>query len=81
MFNFLKRLFSLNTDTSLRKRAGFRLLDVEEEAGKMDLEHHGRKDGARDVPETDALRPGTVETQVIEIGKNLLQDTTVPTFD
>lgn len=74
MLEFLKRLFSLNADTSHRKRAGFRLLDVEDEAEKMRVEHHGRKDGARDVPASEQHRNGTVESQIIEMGKNLLQE-------
>ncbi len=74
MIEFLKRLFSLTADTTYRKRAGFRHLDVDVEADKMRLEHHGGRDGAREVPATDATRAGTVEAEVMELGKNLLQE-------
>lgn len=76
MFEFLKNLFSLNPQSPHKKRAGFLLLDVDEEASKMRLLAHGRKDGAREVPDSKEHRPGVMENMVIEVGKNLIQANT-----
>ena len=59
-----------------KKRAGFLLLDVDEEASKLRLEPNGRKDGAREVPDSKEHRPGVIENMVIEVGKDLIQANT-----
>lgn len=74
MFRFLKQLFSFKVKPPNRTSAGFRLLDVKQEAEHMHLAHHGRRDGAREVPAADASSPGTVEAEIIALGHRLLQE-------
>ena len=69
----LKNLFWPSANIVRRRREGFLVLVVEDEARRLELEKRGRRDGVREVPETNESRLSLPESQVIELGRDFLQ--------
>lgn len=73
MFNFLRSLFSLSNNDVKYKKAGFLVLDVDQESSRLRLESRGKSDGVRELPASDSVSLGVVENEIAKRGRDCLQ--------